>query len=60
MCSHECSKSSPAKHSHTITIFRVNIFVVGFEKSGNTWCQNLVAGVLHNLDLENVPDSSRN
>jgi hypothetical protein len=62
MSSHECSKSSPAKYySHTITIFRVNeIFVSEFEKSGNTWCQNLIAGILHNLDLDNVPDSSRN
>jgi hypothetical protein len=41
-----------------IAIFSVDdIFITGFPKSGNTWCQNLLAGILHNLDLENVPDS---
>jgi hypothetical protein len=41
-----------------IAIFSVDdIFIAGVGKSGNTWCQNLVAGILHNLDLENVPDS---
>lgn len=48
----------PLSPAIPITMFCVDdIFIAGFGKSGNTSCQNLVAGIVHKLDLENVPDS---
>lgn len=34
-----------------------DIFITGYPKSGNTWMQNLIAGVAYNLDPENLSDS---
>jgi Sulfotransferase domain len=52
------SNLRPLSTAIPITIFSVDdVFVTGFGKSGNTWLQNLVAGIFHNLDLANVPDS---
>jgi Sulfotransferase domain len=34
-----------------------DIFIAGYPKSGNTWMQNLVAGVAYNLDPEHLSDS---
>ena len=34
-----------------------DIFVVGYPKSGNTWFQNLVAGIVYGVDLERAQDS---
>jgi hypothetical protein len=34
-----------------------DIFLAGFPKSGNTWMQNLAAGVLYGIDPELTPDS---
>jgi len=34
-----------------------DIFIVGYPKSGNTWMQNLIAGVAYNVDPEHLPDS---
>jgi hypothetical protein len=48
----------PLSTAIPITIFSVDdVFITGFGKSGNTRSQNLVAGIFHNLDLANVPDS---
>ena len=33
-----------------------DIFIAGYPKSGNTWMQNLVAGLLYGMDMELVPD----
>jgi hypothetical protein len=33
-----------------------DVFVVGFPKSGNTWCQYLIAGLLCGLDTSRCPD----
>lgn len=34
-----------------------DIFLCGFPRSGNTWMQNLVAGVVYGLDPHLIPDS---
>jgi len=34
-----------------------DVFLVGYPKSGTTWFQNLVAGVVYGLDPEYAPDS---
>ncbi len=34
-----------------------DIFVVGYPKSGNTWFQNLVSGVIYGADPEYAPDT---
>ncbi len=34
-----------------------DIFIVGYPKSGNTWMQNLIAGVVHDLDPEYLSDA---
>jgi hypothetical protein len=34
-----------------------DIFIVGYPKSGNTWMQNLVAGVVYGFDPECLPDA---
>ncbi len=34
-----------------------DIFIVGYPKSGNTWMQNLVAGVAFGIDPNRTPDS---
>ena len=34
-----------------------DIFIAGYPKSGNTWMQNLVAGVVYSLDPECLPDT---
>jgi len=34
-----------------------DIFIVGYPKSGNTWMQNLVAGVIYGIDARLAPDS---
>jgi len=33
-----------------------DIFIVGYPKSGHTWFQNLVAGVVYGADPEHLPD----
>lgn len=33
-----------------------DIIIVGFPKSGNTWMQNLIAGVLYGIDTTFLPD----
>ena len=34
-----------------------DVFIVGYPKSGNTWFQNLVSGVVYGADPELTPDS---
>jgi hypothetical protein len=34
-----------------------DVFVVGFPRSGNTWFQNLVAGVVYRIDPRYAPDT---
>lgn len=34
-----------------------DVFIVGYPKSGNTWVQNLVAGVIYGVDPEHAPDT---
>jgi len=34
-----------------------DVFLVGYAKSGNTWLQNLVAGVVYGVDPEYAPDA---
>lgn len=34
-----------------------DVFIVGYPKSGNTWFQYLVSGVVHGVDPELAPDS---
>jgi hypothetical protein len=34
-----------------------DIFIVGYPKSGNTWVQNLVSGIVYGADPELTPDS---
>jgi hypothetical protein len=34
-----------------------DVFIVGYPKSGNTWFQNLVSGIVYGLDLDLVQDS---
>jgi hypothetical protein len=33
-----------------------DIFIVGFPKSGNTWIQNLISGILFGIDTNFLPD----
>ena len=33
-----------------------DVFIVGYPKSGNTWLQNLVAGVIYGMDPRQTPD----
>ncbi len=33
-----------------------DVFIAGFPKSGNTWMQSLVAGLLYGIDTEYMPD----
>ena len=33
-----------------------DVFIAGFPKSGNTWMQNLIAGVLFGINTEYLPD----
>lgn len=34
-----------------------DVFIVGFPKSGHTWFQNLVAGIIYGVDPEITPDT---
>lgn len=34
-----------------------DVFIVGYPKSGNTWVQSLIAGILYGIDTEILPDS---
>ncbi|RMG87374.1 MAG: hypothetical protein D6712_05755, partial [Chloroflexi bacterium] len=34
-----------------------DIFIIGFPKSGHTWFQNLIAGVVYGIDTRNIPQS---
>ncbi len=34
-----------------------DIFITGFPKSGNTWMQNLISGLLYGLDTSLLPDT---
>lgn len=33
-----------------------DIFIAGFPKSGNTWMQNLLAGIVYGIDTQYLPD----
>lgn len=44
----------PSKH-----IQENDIIIAGFPKSGNTWMQNLVTGVLYGIDTNYLPDRLR-
>lgn len=33
-----------------------DVFLVGYPKSGNTWLQNLVAGLIYGIDTQYLPD----
>lgn len=44
-------------HTHPITQSRESdIFVAGYPKSGNTWMQHLITGVLFGIDAQYLPD----
>lgn len=51
--------SEPQHHAFTAIsdTLAEDIFIVGYPKSGNTWMQNLVAGILYCMDMRFVPDS---
>lgn len=34
-----------------------DVFLAGFPKSGNTWLQNIIAGIILNMDTENLSDT---
>jgi len=34
-----------------------DVFIVGYPKSGNTWMQNLVAGIVYGVDPQYAPDT---
>ena len=51
-----CLKAFP--HFAPIGKFHPNdVFIVGYPKSGNTWMQNLVAGVVYGIDPQYAPDT---
>ncbi len=37
--------------------YEEDVFVVGYPKSGNTWFQNIVAGLIYGVDPEYAPDT---
>jgi hypothetical protein len=44
-------------HYHPIDQFNNDdVFIVGFPKSGNTWMQNLISGLLFGIDTRFLPD----
>lgn len=34
-----------------------DVFIVGYPKSGNSWCQNLITGIVYGLSPAQAPDS---
>ena len=44
------------RYSLTTDIRENDVVVAGFPKSGNTWMQNLIAGVIYGIDTRFLPD----
>lgn len=49
------SDPAPPFYSHIDQFQPEDVFVVGFPKSGNTWFQNLISGVVHGVDARFSP-----
>ncbi len=45
----------PRGYTHIDEFLPEDVFIVGFPKSGNTWFQHLVSGIVHGVDARNSP-----
>jgi hypothetical protein len=45
------------KHTPIEQIDENDVFIAGYPKSGNTWMQNLITGLVFGMDMRFVPDS---